>query len=68
MIADGCKFWHVLFGDGVGGREAQFFEVLELALLADAEIEVRTGSETGAANKADGFADFDVFSGMNKHF
>ena len=43
FVADGGKFVPVLFRDGVGRGEAETFEVEELALFGNAEIEVRSG-------------------------
>src|SRR5205807_7412811 len=50
-----------------GGRKAKFFEILVLALLQNSEIEVRPCGKAGAANKADGLADFHVLAVAHKH-
>ena len=51
-------------GSAVGQAEA--FEIQELTVLLDAEIEMGAGGEAGHADEADGAALFDVLAGANE--
>src|SRR5580693_6673988 len=61
------KFRPVLLRDGVGRRQAELFKVFILALLQNAEVQVRPGGQAGAADQAYGLANLDVFAGTHKH-
>ena len=65
-VAERCEFGPVALRDWIGGGQAETFEIQELAVLLDAEIEMGAGGEAGHADETDALALFDVLSGANE--
>ena len=67
MLADQGEFGPGFFADGIGWRQAELLEIFVLATLQNAEVEMRAGGKSGAADKADGLADFYVLARLHEH-
>jgi len=65
-VAERGEFGPVALRDWVGGGQAEAFEIQELAVLLDAEIEMRAGGKAGHADETDALALFDVLAGANE--
>ena len=65
-VASCGEFGPVAFRDWIGGGQAEAFEIQELAVLLDAEIEMGAGGEAGHADEADGAALLDVLACANE--
>ena len=65
-VAERCEFGPVALRDWVGGGKAEAFEIQELAVLLNAEIEMRAGGKASHADEADALALFDVLAGANE--
>src|ERR1700723_2563729 len=65
-VAECSEFGPIALRDWIGGGQAEAFEIQELAVLLDAEIEMGAGGEAGHADEADGAALFDMLAGANE--
>src|SRR5215469_5940665 len=65
-VAECCEFRPVTFRDWIGGGQAEAFEIQELAVLLDAEIEMRAGGEAGHADEADALALLHMLAAANE--
>ena len=65
-VASGSKLGPVALRDWIGGGQAEAFEIQKLAVLLDAEIEMRAGGEAGHADEADALALFYVLAGADE--
>src|SRR5579863_3612913 len=65
-VAECSEFGPIALRDWIGGGQAEAFEIQELAVLLDAEIEMGAGGEAGHADEADGPSLFDVLAGVNE--
>src|SRR5712691_975510 len=66
-LANGRELRQIFLGDRIGGRQAELLEIFVVPALQNAEVQMWTGGKPGAADEADGFADFDVLANAHKH-